>query len=312
MYETSCEFLYKMIAERVRIKRDSLHLSNEAVLPDSPGLLSAIAHNKKNDKKNRYLIPDGSGSGVSNASYAETIAANLEFSSVTELFIGDISEIEAYSGCFFRLLMLDALKDESEKTRNIIEDMLSDYLPYAVYNAYFEAECAHPDDIRYYVPEEYQCDISDVAKARDEAIEFLYLTIADEFILSIHSIFKRPASLVKLDKKLSDYACNNLIKILKRNRIKNMYIDDVKKKICKGYESLVKIERYEETLSPETIGYHEGKMYEYRYSERQWFSLYLEYVYKLIKQQDYDIEELNGTHLINRWTPQLIRVKKYE
>lgn len=262
MYEHSCEIIYQMISTRIRERRDSMHLTNKQLCPAAdPHLISAIVANRRDDKKNKYLIPDGTKctyKSYNDTPFVDIIASKLSYKSTSELLIGTEKELESYSGFLFCQLIKDAIEYESENNRKKIHALLTDYIPYAKAASYYEILDKYGDIVSYLITDDHKADIVDCTIKQNYAIARLYHLVKHDFSLLFTVFFTEQPNTTKLNKRLSNFVTSTLLPVMINSRHQTPIISDAKEMLNKNYELLVRYTNYELSISPETIGYHEN------------------------------------------------------
>lgn len=134
-FERTVEFIYDQTSKRLNLKKDELGVSsnyqiagfkNQKEYNEAPNYskiddsnLSNILNNKRQNRKNKYLIPSQNAE-----MYYQAFVSNLKFDSVHELLWGKNSEIKTYLPQLFQNIMLDSLENSNEKIKNICSDLM--------------------------------------------------------------------------------------------------------------------------------------------------------------------------------------------
>ena len=240
MFENSCEIIYDMISKRIITRRDYLKLSNRELCPFADtSLISAIVHNRRNDKKNKYLIPDGTRNAYQSGNvtpFIEIISLALRFESPIELIIGNNTERKEYAGYLFKQIILDAL--EEEKLSVSIEALLDDYIPYAQKHFFLEA-MSRDGILSEAINEKYYTDIEEYFVERENAIARLFNIHKDEFLNLLEGIFDTQKDTIKLDKRLSTFMSSVLIPNMSNNQ-NSYYLSVSAKKMLDEIQQLWK------------------------------------------------------------------------
>lgn len=239
MFEKSCELIYDMIAKRIITRRDYLKLKNKDLCPYADAsLISAITHNRRHEKKNKYLIPDGTRNSYQSGNdtpFIKIISSALKYESPIELIVGDDAELEEYAGYLFLQMILDSLEDK--KLSASIEALLDDYIPYAKKHFYLEAEST--DGIMSEaIIKKYYTDIEEYPLEREKAIARLFSIHKDEFISQLKVFFEPQPDTIKLDKRLSAFMSTVIIPIMNNNR--DNYVSVSAKKMLNEIQQLWK------------------------------------------------------------------------
>ncbi len=218
MYENSMDIIFNRICTRLNKRKKEVNISSKDLIPNNPNLSSAILHNRKNPKKNPYLIPDTQILSIMNS---------LNFKSSKELLFGTDEEIESYAYSLFRALIIDTIEmDENDKLKAIkkygkkydydifhkLESVLTDYVPYAVMCIYVENQ----EFSDFVLPKKFLGIIDRGMYIRDEAIERLYKSEEIKFSftnLFVDHIIKRD-TVVRLDKTFLDFVIMHLLPLL--------------------------------------------------------------------------------------------------
>lgn len=212
MYEKSCEMIYKMIAARVKYRKGVLHLTNENIFSDDVNIVSAIANNRRHHKKNPYLIPGGSRLDYSTGerkSIIRVICDNLSFESPIELILGTKEELDSYVGCLFMHILHEACSDSDSDTKEMLNVLFCDYIPYAVASFFAKA-----NDHIALIPEPMQTylySIDDLYLEREYAIARLFAIHKEEFVNGINDVFKKQENTTRLNKRLAKYVSKELV-----------------------------------------------------------------------------------------------------
>lgn len=269
LYENSTNIIFNCICKRLNERKEELNISTKDLIPDNPNLSSTILHNRKEPKKNPYLIPD---------THISAIMSSLNFKSIKELLFGTDEEIESYAYSLFHALIIDTLEmDKDDKLKAIkkygkiydydifdkLESVLRDYIPYALMCIYVE----NPDLSSFVFSEELSEVIDRGILIKDEAIKRLY---EDEYIKYsftiwfIDNIVKRD-SVVRLDKAFLDFVIMHLLpRLITVTSDEDMYslgnrvykaltnlLNEWEFHICNNLESRILIserEEYEKTV----------------------------------------------------------------
>ena len=267
MYEKSCEIIYRMIAQRIKVKRNILKLKNTQILPSDPNLVSAILKNRKVAKKNKYLIPSGV-QGSNETDSIKIISQNLQFSSVQELILGSREEIDLYSGFLFRQLIIDTVNNsDDEKTSDMMSEILSDYVPYAVADIYWSTIQKHGDIAKFYLDTCLKTDIENAVIELDNAIARLYPKYKNDFDKMLIGLFEEREDTYKLNKRFSELMKKKLIPFMKKDMTAYSFGIDAREIILRRYDQLISFEKNERSISPETLFYHSDD-FDYEYEEK--------------------------------------------
>ena len=305
-YISTCEMIYQMISKRIKARRDFFHLQNKDICPSADAnLISAIINNRRDIKKNKYLIPDGvKGTYISENTipFIDTIASNLSYESTAELLIGTYDELEAYSEELFQRLIKDALVDEDEKISKEINNLLCDYIPYAKASTYFDLQEQHGDITSFVIDKQFQYDIEEYSKLQMYAIARIYEYVKIEFKEYFSEFFKIQPNTLKLNNRLSKFVITKLLPLIKSYRRNIDLIESAKQMLSKSYDKLVYYANYELKLSPETIDYHENDISYYeRNTIYEWILAEYDFITKLEEIQKNTEGEPNITLLDNTW-----------
>ena len=214
MYQRSMDIVLERIFKRLNKRKNELKISSKDIIPDNSNLSSAILHNRKDTKKNPYLIPD---------THISAIMKSLDFNSSKELLFGTDEEIELYSYTLFHALISDTLEmDEYNKSKaekkygktfiHKLESVLADYVPYALISIY--AENQEISDILF--PTKILKIIDKGLIIRDEAIKRLYANeeIKYGFLKIFADIIIAKDTVVRLDKSFLDFTVIHLLPLL--------------------------------------------------------------------------------------------------
>lgn len=212
------DIIFDRICTRLNERKKEMNIRSKDILPDNSNLSSAILHNRKDPKKNPYLIPD---------TQVHLIMKSLNFESSKELLFGTDEEIESYAYSLFRALIIDTIEmndsDKSKVTKkyskkcnydifNKLESVLIDYVPYAVISIYVE----NPVFCDFVITDKLLEIIDRGILIRDEAIERLYKNevINQSFTnLLVKNIIKKD-TIVRLDKTFLDFVIMHLLPLL--------------------------------------------------------------------------------------------------
>ena len=304
MYEKTCELFYEMISTRIRLRRANLHLTNRQICPNTdPLIISAIANNHRNPKKNTYLIPDGTrgtNSSIDRTPFINTIAKNLQFTSVSELILGNDEEIDCYSGNLFCQLILDTLSyvpieiNDTTKpkvaefntkmlqNKKAIDSILCSYIPYAKKSLFFDLHEKYGDITLYLRDGKLITEVDECLYEQRLAISRLFNIVKDEFINSLQDIFINQPNTTKLNKRLFNFVTNDFIPMLNRNLPNNIVISDALSMLEKCSNEFVYHSNEGNTPSPEIAYYHESDLSIYeRNNISLWFEAALNYIDEL-------------------------------
>ena len=266
-YTSTCEIIYNMISRRIKERRDTFNLANSAICPAAdPNLVSAIINNRRDEKKNKYLIPDGTkGTSISDNTtpFVEIIATNLSYSSVNELLIGTHEEYKSYAGMLFYHMIEDAIHDESESTANTIKDLLSDFIPFAKADAFLDSQDENGDITSLAVPKNESFDIEDYIDIKKKAVARYFNLVENEFELLYSNFFVERPNTIKLNQRLSEFVTSKLLPLMKRNRRYNGLIVNAREIYANHIQRQVDFLKYTLKTTPERSDYHE-------YDEAYW------------------------------------------
>ncbi|MDL2288555.1 hypothetical protein LJC32_04150 [Oscillospiraceae bacterium OttesenSCG-928-F05] len=302
----SCNLMYGMISDRVMIKRDYLGKHNSDIYPDDPNLVSAIANNRRDEKKNKYLIPAETSRSAEKKNYVQTISANLQFDSTQSFLWGNSNEIEAYSGKLFEFLIVEALESKDETISARINIVLLDYIPFAIADFYFSICEQYPNEATMLIDPKYFADAEDCKNLQLESIARLYQRVQYDFISALSDFLNQRENTLKLDKTFSIFIKEKLLPVIEAALSDNFLSAEAITTMQRNHERLIEVFNAELKLSPETVGYHEN---EYANRERQIVpdlaAASREYVENLARiQQEHD-EPFDLTILQNRWKPEM-------
>jgi hypothetical protein len=211
-----------MIAERIKTKRPKLGLQNKNIYPGEENMISAIANNRRNDQKNKYLIPADTSRSAAPKGYTTTIASNLKFASPKELLWGNHSEIRAYGGELFFQMIMDALQYENQEVCNQIYMVLTDYIPFAMEKYLYDS--SEKFSSQHVIDEKTETDESEFICSRKDAISRLYDMIHVEFMGLLEKFYSdkpptykfsigRPDT-YKLNKRMSMFVVEKLLPLM--------------------------------------------------------------------------------------------------
>lgn len=228
MYENSMNIIFDRICMRLNKRKEEMNINSKDLLPGNPNLSSAILHNRKDPKKNPYLIPD---------TQISSIMESLKFESIKELLFGTDKEIESYAYDLFCALITDTIKlDKSDKLivkkiygkkydydiSNRLESVLTDYVPYALKSIHNENQL--------FADFAFQGKFSEIADRntddiRDEAIKRLYENeeVKYPFIDLLKNNVTQRDAVVKLDKAFLDFVMMHLLPLLISETSDDMY-----------------------------------------------------------------------------------------
>ena len=309
-YISTCEMMYQMISKRIQARRDFFHLQNKDICPSADAnLISAIVNNRRDIKKNKYLIPDGvKGTYISDNTtpFIDTIASNLSYKSTTDLLIGSYEELEAYSGELFSRLIKDALVDEDDSVSTEINNILCDYIPYAKASTYFDLQEQHGDITSSVIDKQFQYDIEKCSELQMYAIARIYEFVSIDFQSIFTEFFHDQPNTLKLNNRFSDFVIAKLLPLIKSYRRNSDLIDSAKQMLSKSYDKLVYYTNYELSLSPETIGYHENDISYYeRNTIYDWIIAEYDFISRLEEIQTNEEGEPDITSLYNTWNSEM-------
>lgn len=311
MYEKSAELFYSMIAKRIEILRDSKGLSNDEIYEGEGNLISAIIHNRRHPKKNKYLIPTETSRSKSPKDYVEIIAWNLNIMYENELLSGSSNEIEAYGGALFYTLISETLEISSTANNDTVDriiNTLMDYVPFAIGNFYIEEKDKHSDIIDFLIDEKFTISIEEFMLVIDMAIARLYSKIEIEFCMLIYNLFAEKANTYKLPKRLEAMVKEQLIPLIESTVSELSLGKEAYRLLKHNFDRGVELFNYELGLSPETIGYHEN---ERDYAERQIIcdlvKLDAEHANELARIQREMEDKPNLDLLRDKWSPDMCK-----
>lgn len=297
MYERSSECIYSMVSKRVKVRIKNMGKLREEVIPTNPERVSYITSNKREKNKNPYLMSEDN---------AEFIKENLIFNSVNSIYWGDHWEIELFAGDFFLQLIEDIYESENVVYKEIIDDVLVDYVPFGkllgilgaskiIEEENYESSAIHT----FFVETNKKYFSNDVyIKTRKEALGRFFGRIKREFITKFTLYFYKKR-LLKLPKIISEFVETEIIPMLEVYRAdesslgKRIY-NIAEKDIRYGYTSSV-LTGSRPPLSEDTISLGSGEFYDELYQEL-WFSSEV-YIDKLTKLQ----LRMDGTAIQNKY-----------
>lgn len=220
MYDNSMDIIFDNICTRLKKRKEEMNISSKDLLPDNKNLSSAILNNRREPKKNPYLIPD---------TQILSLMDSLDFKSSKELLFGTDKEIESYAYSLFRALIIDTIEmDESDKLKavkkygknynydifNKLKSVLTDYVPYALMSIHVE----NPVFFDFVFPKELSeiIDINRDTEIRDEAIKRLYKNedIKYSFINFFYDNIIKKDTVVRLDKAFLDFVIVHFLPFL--------------------------------------------------------------------------------------------------
>lgn len=301
-YENSCEFLFNMISQRLRARKYILKKKNKDIYPNDENLISTIAHNRRNERKNKYLIPAETSRSSERKNYIPIITNNLEFDSVQEFLWGNVDEIKAYSGALFYWLIIDALEYENENIQSDIYELLMDYIPFAKAKFSMDFYFEHGDTARILINEKYLISENDYFEIQSFAIGRLYSQIEYCFTQSLINFLYKRENTLKLDKALSSFVKDSLLPLCKSDLILNPIGQEAIGLLYKSYNQYINNFNYELALSPEAAGYHENDLdYLTRQTIGEVLTENLKHVDKLLEIQEKHDEEHYELIIKNNW-----------
>ncbi|EMF0270878.1 hypothetical protein ACTXLQ_08590 [Enterococcus hirae] len=167
-------------------------------------IITNIAGGKAYPGKNPYLISD---------TLLLHLTEKLKFSNELELLWGDFENGD-FSMILFEKLLLDVLNGSDEKSKEIFNNVLTDYVPYAEYHSYWQMfvvgdiEMPKIDNTSYPISSYfYRLKEDDIFEQYEiiqkNAIEFLYYKFDIQINQLIQNFIREEGdSLTKLDKRL--------------------------------------------------------------------------------------------------------------
>lgn len=306
MYENSCELIYDMISKRIKFKKKQLQKHNSDIYPDDISVMSAIINNRRNPKKNKYLIPAKSRKKQDKADYISEISSNLEFASRQALLWGNITEIEAYSGRLFYCLLIDALECEREEIKDQIYKVLADYIPFALHKFYFDLQLENSDLVKFLIDTKYHINEDDFFYMRDRAIRRIYQRLSMFHLGIIGKFLNTLENTIRLDKAFSVFVKTKLLPAMQNALPVPSLGKEAEEIMYRNHKRLCELFNYELQLSPEAMGYHENDS---DYYDRQIiYSLVKagsQYVGNLADIQENVEEHISDTLLQNKWKPEM-------
>lgn len=296
-----------MISKRLILKRAKLNLHNAEIYPDDENMVSAIAHNRRNSKKNKYLIPGETKRSKEAKNYVSTMASRLKFDSPQYFLWGNEKEIYAYAGSFFELLIRETLdnEDKNKTTATQIYHVLTDYIPFAMASFYVDVS----DDFavaQFLIDTKYKVKIADWDYQKNMAIVRLYQKIDFVYIQRLENFLYKLTSTQKLDKKLSDFVSIELLPILQESVPSYSIGNEAKGIMERHYKRMLELFDKDLMTSPEARYYHEDDTT--HFEEKIVSDLVKagsQYVDNLAKIQAKNEETIDMTKTINRWKPEL-------
>lgn len=240
IYEIS-EFFYLKAALRIKNKIEKDHLTYKKIYPPDPKQISQIVHNKRNPKKNRYLIRDAVIDGLYyNKETKESeicgLLHTLSFKTKKEILWGTDTEIKLYLSDLFALLFENATDPDSPY--NLDKELyLCDYIPYAMYSSYWHIlfESNNKFIAMYYSITE-DTVTKEITPARETAILFLYNKCRKKFLENFLAFTNKESSFNQIDKKIEKFIKNDFVPMLKELspnetslglRVKNLILSDL-------------------------------------------------------------------------------------
>lgn len=221
-------------------------------------LITNIAGGKPHPQKNPNLVPDV---------YIECLSEKLGFSSGKELLWGNFEKDSLIQKNIFEKLIIDILWGKEDTQKDVYNDMLFDYIPYAEYHSYWQMFIVRDinmpkfvDGSTYTIPAYYyelrEDEIFEQYEVKQkEAINYLWCKFNSDLILIMNNFFnnsfivkdvemslrereeKTLYTLKKLDKKL-DVLNKSLKQFFLENkpdenslglRVRNLIVSDYKK-----------------------------------------------------------------------------------
>lgn len=210
--------IYKKISLRILNKKKELKKKRFQITDaNNVQMLSNIMHNKRNKKRNPYLL---------NSKTTYDVVSKLDFKSSYDLIWGENEDLNSILEDLFKygLKYLQTI----DKTKNeLIENCLLDYLPYAKISAEFE-----------YALEPLKPDIEDVFLNHNIAIKHLYYGISESFKKAHKSFFENKET-KKLPQNINKFVETNLPNLLQK------YLDDTDNQGKRAYKIMSEIMSYE-------------------------------------------------------------------
>ncbi|MBS7576098.1 MULTISPECIES: hypothetical protein [unclassified Enterococcus] len=135
-FENTTNFIYQLTSKRLQLKKEKLGLKsnyqvagfkNQIEYNEAPNynkvdvsIISKILNDKRENGKNLYLIPS------KNADlYYQAFLNNLNFSTIHEILWGNNKEIQDYLPQLFQNIILDSLKSQNKRIRNVCSDLMN-------------------------------------------------------------------------------------------------------------------------------------------------------------------------------------------
>lgn len=258
IYKNSCEMMYKMISQRIYCKRKQLKLRNRDIYEDDENLICAIIHNRRDPKKNKYLIPAETSRSENPKNYVFQITSNLKFNSSNELLWGNGREIMAYSGELFYTLINDAIACEPKKVVDEIYNVLTDYIPFALSKFYCDLSEEFPSESADLIGKKYYSDEEKFNSEKQNAIVRIYQKIDASFIDKITDFLYKRENTLKLDKAFSSFVTTELLPLMQNELDENSLGVEVKNILSQNYQRFFELFNHELQSSPEALGYHEN------------------------------------------------------
>ncbi|MEH6931934.1 hypothetical protein [Bacillus sp. JJ783] len=270
IYTETKDYIFSEIGKRVRAKKKELNLTYYQLADyeskaDYDGRLKDLTQDSKEDRQQRYakydlsIIKNIAGGkaypkknpNLISESLLVHLTEKLGFKkNKRKLLWGDFENSDL-SKVLFEKLFIDVLNGDDDQLKEIYNNVLFDYVPYAEYHSFWQmfvvGEIQMPKFSNshsqlsisshfYYLKEndifeKYEC-------IQKNAIEFLYYKCGTQFhILFVDFIIQEGDSLKKLDKKLNNFV-SRLTRFLQKYipnedslglRARNIIISDYKK-----------------------------------------------------------------------------------
>lgn len=239
--EQTMEYIYKKCSERIDTRIKEKGVKAYQIYPADPKLISRIRNNNRKNKNNKYLLTNSAMRTKDESGKPVGLIPILHFKNEHEILWGNELEFKKNLFMIFYYLIKDLLSSDFEAD---VKDTLYDYVPYAKYSAFFqiilEAEPL-PGNIGlpflscYGV---YEDEVfSNLEKAEDDAIEYLYLKCKDNFEQVFFDFTKETLSFTKINKVIEKNFINLVfIALLKKYlpgidslglRVKNLIQADI-------------------------------------------------------------------------------------
>lgn len=266
-YNNVLEFFYKKMSDRVR---ENLYIVNKDrkknhklpiryidISNTQNEVVGFVIKNKREQNKNRYLIPD---------KIAEGMVKNLDFKNKNEIIWGSKYEIKSYS-CDLFINIVNDITDNNKGTDlyDKLESILEDYYYYALtkFSLSFQIEMnifLEYTNFEPYLNERFMMFDDDLTISKLEAILRLYYFIQDDFLKSLYNLSNRIDTTSKFENTITNYIENDFMKLLDEYEFNNIPGHDLHNIMLEGLKFVknnLTIDNFKKNINNATLNEEE-------------------------------------------------------